>query len=130
MRAQLSGSLNSPTTSCRCKGFQMRDVTPSPQHDVRSRAIVLASAFLLLACSGCGASSSLPTGAMDPADVADADADGGATPEVVYLLPSSATGVSTGPLLAGVTYSVVVQGDLPPVWWTPEKARECARSDP
>jgi hypothetical protein len=51
------------------------------------RAAALASASLPLACFGCGAASSLPTGTM-------ADADGGATPEVVYLLPSSATGTA------------------------------------
>jgi hypothetical protein len=84
-----------------------------------SRTVALASGFLLLAGFGCGASSSLPTGAMD------ADAGGGAVPEVVYLLPSSAAGVTTGPLLAGVTYTVIVEGTIS-VWRSSDWSSVCA----
>ncbi len=83
--------------------------------------------FALLGCLACGGRTNLFMGVSDSGGTAPPSVqDGGAASEVLYLLPSSATGVTTtAPLLAGATYEVIVQGTIS-VWTYSSWANVCA----
>jgi hypothetical protein len=80
------------------------------------KGIELAAISLVL-CSGCEPS----LGAMDPRTIVDAR---GASDEL-FLVASSTAGVSTHPLLPGVTYRVVIQGAVS-VWRPADWSGVCA----
>jgi hypothetical protein len=71
------------------------------------------SVLLLVACSGtaCAAEEDLGPGVADPRTMADVrDGPGGS--QVLYLVASSARGVGSGPLAAGVAYRVTIEGTV------------------
>lgn len=79
--------------------------------------MIRVAAFFLVACCGCGGEMAMATGA-------ESEPNDGAS-EVLYLLASSPTGVTTRPLLEGVTYKVVIRGTVG-LWRAGDWSSVCA----
>jgi len=73
---------------------------------------IKAASLLAILCAACGAEYALDPGLANPRVMSDALPDGTAPSQVLYLPPWSPDGVTARPLLAGVTYRVVIDGTV------------------